>query len=179
MSRVDDELQFAPGIPFRVLDLKQGKLPRQFYRRIVGFYLDPAIELANRRHDFAAGLLAVCAADALAGFITGASGTTERMVGFFRQIDGLGDEEVARLFVDHFRNGLVHEARVKGGGEFSMAADGVAVRRGSSLAINPVLLAKAVHGRLKDFCQHVEQNPADLNALKKKIRSRFAEELKS
>jgi hypothetical protein len=59
-----------------------------------------------------------------------------------------------------------------------MAADGVALRRGGSLAINPVPLAKAVHGPLKDFCQHVEKNLADLNALKKKIRSRFAAESK-
>jgi hypothetical protein len=178
MSRIDDELQFAPGIPFTALDFRYGKLPKQFYRRIVGFYLSPAVELANRRHDFAAGLLAVCAADALAGFITGASGTTERMVGFFRQIDGLGDEEVARLFVDHFRNGLVHEARVKSGGEFSLTAERVAQRRGASLAVNPALLANAVHARLEVFRQQLEKTPADLNALKKKIRSRFSAELK-
>jgi len=161
------------------LDFKHGKLPRQFYRRIVGFYLNPAIELANKRHDFAAGLLTVCAADALAGFITGASGTTERMVSFFRQIDGLGDEEIARLFVDHFRNGLVHEARVKSGGEFYLTAERVAQPRAASLAVNPMLLANAVHARLGGFCQQVEKTPADLNALKKRIRSRFSAELKA
>jgi hypothetical protein len=177
MSRIGDELYFAPGIPFAAVDLQFGGLPNQFYQRIVGFYLNPAIKLAQARHDFAAGILAVCAADALGGFITGASGSTERIVGFIRAIPGLEDEGIARLFVDHFRNGLVHEARVKDGGEFSMEVPRVALRRGSSLAVNPRLLADSVHARLSEYRDRLNGNTDELKALKRKIRRRFATEL--
>jgi hypothetical protein len=177
MARIGDELYFAPGVPFSAVDLRHGGLPNQFYRRIAGFYLNPAVELAASRHDFAAGLLTVCAADALGGFMTGASGTTERIVGFFRAIRGLENEDVVRLFVDHFRHGLVHEARVKNGGEFSMEVPRVAERRGASLVVNPHLLADAVHARLTEYCARLNKETAELSALKRKIERRFSTEL--
>lgn len=178
MSDQNGELLFAPDVPFSAVDLKHGRLPNQLYRRIAGFYLVPAMELAKTRHDFAAGLLVVCAADALGGFITGASANTARTVGFFQSIPGLQDPEVAVLFVDHFRHGLVHEARVKCGGKFSVEVHSVAERQGASLAVNPRLLAEAVHARLVAYRDQLNSNTAALAALKKTIRRRFATELK-
>lgn len=178
MSDQNGELLFAPGVPFAAVDLRLGGLPNQLYRRIAGFYLTPAMELAKGRHDFAAGLLVVCAADALGGFITGASANTARTVGFFQSIPGLHDPAIAQLFVDHFRHGLVHEARVKCGGKFSVDVHSVAERQGSSLVVNPCLLASAVHTRLTVYRDLLNTDPVALTALKKTIRTRFATELK-
>ncbi len=113
MSRIGDTLYFAPGIPFSAVDLRKGSLPKQFFRRIDGFYLQPAIELADHQHVFASGLLAVCAVDALGWFITGASGPMERIVGLLQKIPTLDRQDMAEMFCAHFRNGLVHESRVK------------------------------------------------------------------
>lgn len=177
MSRLGDCLLFAPGIPFSSVDMKGGGLPNQFYRRIDGFYLQPAVELAQRRHDFASGLLAVCAADALAGFITGASGTKERMVAFFRHIPGLDEPETAKLFCEHFRNGLVHDARVKHGSEFSVGIRGVAQRQGTRLAVNPLLLAGGVRRVLQEYRERLHNDPNELKSLRARIRRRFKVEL--
>lgn len=177
MSRLGDCLLFAPGIPFSSLDMKGGGLPNQFYRRIDGFYLQPAVELAQRRHDFASGLLTVCAADALAGFITGASGTRERMIAFFRHIPGLADQETAALFCEHFRNGLVHDARVKGGSEFSVDVQGVAQRQGERLAVNLCLLAESIRQVLRSYRDRLNRDPEELRSLRTRIRRRFAHEL--
>jgi hypothetical protein len=178
MSRIGEDLFFAPGISFADLDFEYGHLPDQFYRRINGYYLEPARQLAHARKDFASGLLAVCAADALGGFITGSNAHRERMIGFFQSIDGLGTPELAGLFIDDFRNGLVHNARVKGGGEFSSDIRGVAVRRGKSLVVNPGLLAEAVHARLATYCAQVRRNPDDIKVLATKLRRKFAVELR-
>ena len=178
MSRIGEDLFFAPGISFADLDFKHGRLPDQFYCRINGYYLEPAWQLARARKDFASGLLTVCAADALGGFITGANAHRERMIGFFQSIDGLSTPELAGIFVDDFRNGLVHSARVKSGGEFSSDIRVVAVRRGRSLAVNPGLLAKAVHARLATYCVQVRRNPDDLKVLVTRLRRKFSVELR-
>jgi hypothetical protein len=147
MSSINGTLYFAPHVRFADLALASSKLADQFYERINGFYLEPAEVLAERRHDFAAGLLAVCAADVLGDFMTGAA-TNARIVGFFKRIDGLNGDGMAELFVDHFRNGLVHEGRIKKGGMFLIEdMNLVAVKHGASLAVNPVLLGRAVKKR--------------------------------
>jgi hypothetical protein len=67
MSRIAENLSFAPGITFADLDIINGeRLPTQFRQRMAGFYLNPAIDLAVDDHAFAAGVLVVCAIDALA-----------------------------------------------------------------------------------------------------------------
>ncbi len=179
MSDIDGDLQFAPGIPFHALDFRSGKLADQFEARIEGFYIDPALSLAKNRFDFAAGLLAVCAADALGGIFTGASGTRSRMVGFFRTIPGLDRKNFAELFCDDFRNGLVHDARVKNGGKFSINYDDAAVPFGSSLEVNPYALALNVRKTLREQCAQARKNAAELKALAAVIKRRFEDDIKA
>src|SRR5262245_48348878 len=142
MSRIADELYFAPGIRFVDLDFRGGHLPEQFSRRISGFYLEPSIALARARKDFASGVLAVCAIDALALVMTGTSSVSARIVGFCRRIPALASDRCATTFCEHFRNGLVHEARVKKGSEFSTDIEQVAALYGGRLVINPLLLSQ-------------------------------------
>src|SRR5262245_34518473 len=119
MSRIADELYFAPGIRFADLDLSGNRLPSQFQCRIAGFYLKPAIDLARSKHAFAAGVLVVCAMDALALLATGSSSVTGRIKSLCQRIPGLDSPEMADIFCESFRNGLVHQARIKNGSEFS------------------------------------------------------------
>jgi len=55
--RLSDALYFAAGMRFLDLDLHGKDLPRQFERRIQGFYLEPAKQLANSGYAFASGFL--------------------------------------------------------------------------------------------------------------------------
>lgn len=179
MSDIDGVLQFAPGIPFHVLDFRSGVLANQFEARIEGFYISPALSLAKNRFDFAAGLLAVCAADALGGIFTGASGTRGRMISFFQTIPGLDERNFAALFCDDFRNGLVHEARVKNGGKFSTNYRDAAVPFGDSLEVNPYELALSVRKTLQKQCALARKNTADLKALGAAIKRHFADDIKA
>jgi hypothetical protein len=178
MSRIADTLFFAPGIAFAALDIDTGeRLPTQFRQRIAGFYLNPAVDLAAERHAFAAGVLVVCAIDALALFTTGSQTVTGRIIAFCRNIPELADEENARIFCQSFRHGLVHHARVMDGNEFSDRIKQIAVRNGEHLAVNPLLLAKKVLEMLDEYVDGLNRDPEAKAALLKKIKRTFRYEL--
>src|SRR6266481_5371770 len=79
VSRIADQLYFAPNVRFADLDWTGVRLPTQFHQRMSGFYLKPAIVLAEAEHAFASGVLVVCAIDALALFTTGSSAVRARI----------------------------------------------------------------------------------------------------
>src|SRR5437016_4093654 len=66
--RVDDILFFAPEIPFFSVNQNSPELISQFCARIQGYYLSPALELAERDEAFPAGVLLAAAVDALARY---------------------------------------------------------------------------------------------------------------
>jgi hypothetical protein len=177
MSRVAEQLYFAPSIRFADLDWSGERLPLQFQQRIAGFYLEPAVKLAKARHDFASGILAVCAMDALASFMTGSSGNS-RITGFARKhIPELAAKHDAEMFCDHFRNGLVHEARVKDGSEFSTEINRIVDIRHNYLVVNPLLLSIRVRKVLEDYVVALYHDPKAKNALAKKLKKTFRFEL--
>ena len=101
MSRVAEQLYFAPSVRFTDLDWSGERLPLPFQQRIAGFYLEPAVKLAKARHDFASGILAVCAMDALALFMTGSNGNA--------RITGVTRKHVPEL--EHFQSLRSHTKR--------------------------------------------------------------------
>jgi len=178
MSRIADELYFAPKITFSELDLARGeRLPAQFRQRMAGFYLNPAIDLADDLHAFAAGVLVVCAIDALALLLYGSQSVTGRITAYCRKIPELAEEENARMFCQSFRHGLVHHARVMDGNEFSNDIPKIAVRQGDHLAVHPGLLARKVLGMLDEYVAELDRNPAAKAAFLKKIKRTFKYEL--
>jgi hypothetical protein len=178
MSRIADELYFAPEVTFNDLDLKTGaRLPTQFYQRIAGFYLNPATALAKNKHAFPAGLLIVCAIDALAQFTTGSTGVTKRIEAFCMQIPDLAVGNNAEIFCRDFRHGLVHEARVKNGSEFNCDTTKLAHFDHDRLIVNPAMLAKDVLDLLKAYTAALNRDPAAKKILIKKIERKFKFEL--
>src|SRR6266542_5641265 len=106
MARLNDVLYFAPNVRFKDVDLTGGRLPTQIYQRIYGFYIEPAIRLAESRDAFASGLLSVCAMDHLGQLLTGAKGVGARFKDCCRRIPELASGDIPDLFYEHFRNGL-------------------------------------------------------------------------
>ena len=178
MSRIADRLYFAPSITFADLDIERGeRLPTQFRQRIAGYYLNPAVDLAVEGHAFAAGVLVVCAIDALALFTTGSQSVTGRITAFCRNIPELTEEENARIFCESFRHGLVHHARVMDGNEFDDSINKIAVRNGKHLAVHPLLLAKKVIEMLDEYVDGLNRNPEAKAAFLKKLKRTFRYEL--
>ena len=149
--REGDELYFAPAIPFREVDLNGSGLPNQYHARIIGFYVDPAEECADRGQAFASGVLLVSCIDALARVrYDGYSG--KRFKRFARKkLMSFSPPLADRLYED-FRNGLVHEAQVKNGGQFSLDIEStVEERDGGLILINPKQLAVEVRASVDEY----------------------------
>jgi hypothetical protein len=177
MSRIADELYFAPGIRFADLYLSGTYLPSQFQCRIEGFYLQPAIDLARSKHAFASGVLVVCAIDALGLLTTGSSSVTGRIKSLCRRISDLDSDEAAEIFCESFRNGLIHQARIKKGSEFSIDIDRLAEFDQGRLVVHPLFLTQAVSRLLKEYVRDLYNNRSAQLTFRNKLKRQFRFEL--
>lgn len=142
--KTEDGLYFAPDVLFKDVDPDNPKFPEQLRKRIAGFYLEPAKLCCCTKHPFAAGVLLVCSIDALARycFPEDSDAGGERFKKFARKqlrsfrTNGLDD----RLYRD-VRCGLVHEARLKKGVQFSFEKKKTVDITDNVLVINPQYLA--------------------------------------
>ena len=150
MTRIQDILYFAPGIRFADLNLQSPGLPRHYRRRMVGLYIEPAEECTARGHAFAGGVLLVTCIDALARVRYGDNEVGRRFKRFARdELQSFATAGLDERFYDSFRNGLVHEGRLKDGAQFSLDVVGQTVEeRDGLLLINPELLAGEVRAAL-------------------------------
>jgi hypothetical protein len=165
--KIDDLLYFAPGIRFDEVNFDGHELPDQFEQRIRGFYLGPASRAVEAGDAFAAGVLLVVCIDALARFqIGGAVG--ERFKTFARkELASFADEGRARDLYDMFRNGLVHEARIKSGAQFTLDFDpAFTYHRSEDITIiNPARLAEEVQLALDVYVERLKTIPETLEQL--------------
>ena len=141
--RINDELHFSPKFRFADLDWEdKGSLIVAFHDRVYGYYLCPASILVENRNAFAAGVLLVTTIDFLANIqIGGNTGSrieqwlVNHITAFRDQDPGNPRRTLAKRFYDEFRNGLVHEGRIKNGGQFTYEIDGLVVISDSSVMI--------------------------------------------
>lgn len=177
--RLDDILYFAPGVRFSEVDLSGTELPSQFERRLRGFYLDPAVLLAKSNHAFASGLVLISCIEALARVQTvGKKGDGQRFKDYIKnELKSFKDDDIAERLWEDFRNGLVHEARIKEGGQFSLDPPHTVDFSHSILTVNPLALADEVSDALSNFVTSLKSDGALLDRFLKQICSDFADEL--
>lgn len=126
--RVRDIVYFSPK--YRFIDLEWGNkenLVLAFTDRVEGFYLTPARQLNDAGQAFASGVICVTTVDFLARIQTGEEKVGQRIEKWL--VDNLSafagpdpqnpKRTLAQRFCGEFRNGLVHEGRIKNGGQFS------------------------------------------------------------
>lgn len=174
--RIDDKLYFAPGIEFGEIDIDGPRLPDQLKCRLNGFYIEPAEKCAQCGYTFAAGLLLVSCIDALA-YMRFGGGVRERFERFAcEQLQSFSSSDLAKHFYDDFRNGLVHESRVKNCGQFSLDVRATAIRSDHSLIVNPEYLAKEVASALDSYVDLLERDDGERRRLENTLRADFSEE---
>lgn len=175
--RIGDLLFFAPRIRFDQLDLDGTALPKQLQDRIAGYYLEPAEECCNKGHAFAAGVLLVSCIDAVARLRYG-GGVGERFRRFAgEELTSFGTSNLAARLYEEFRNGLVHEGRLKRGGQFSFERRCTVEDVGGVLLINPQHLAAEVREALQGWVTELSADPAARATLATAIKADFAEDL--
>lgn len=175
--KIGDKLYFAPGITFSQLDLSGEKLPSQLNKRINFFFLEPAGLLLKKDFSFAAGVLLVSCIDFLAKICYPNEGVGIRIQKWCPKHLPSISSDISELFSDHFRNGLVHEARIKCGGEFSLETQSTVERFGRSLRINPRLLHEEVKNAFRNYLEDLKANESSRQVLINWIQENFKYEL--
>ena len=175
--RIREHLYFAPGVKFADVDIDGRTLADQVAHRVRSFYLQPACALVDAGHAFASGVMIVVAIDALARLQTGRADVGGRFRDWCTANLPSCDAAISRRFYEAFRNGLVHEARIKDGCEFSLEARETFVKIGDILSCNPALLLGEVEAALDAYVRTLEANAAELESLRCRIRQDFGYEL--
>jgi len=176
--RIGDFLYFAPEIKFSKVDLAGNSLPQQYEARIRGFYLSPARELAEAGHAFASGLVVVSCIDALSRLIYPRLDVGKRFQKWVREkLQSFRGEDIAKRFYYDFRNGLVHEAHIKNGGEFSLEQETTLVFEYNIMRVNPLCLLEEVDGALSRFVKLLVEHDTERKSFIEVLKDEFTHEL--
>lgn len=176
--RLGDILYFAPGIRFDQVDLDGANLPAHFKRRIVGFYLEPAKECARNGFAFASGVLLVSCLDALAR-LRFCGGVGKRFRKFaISELRSFSAATLAERFYDEFRNGLVHEARLKNGAQFAREIGATVESRNGILLVNPDRLAVELCAALDSYVKLLTFSARERKKLASTLRQDLAEDFR-
>jgi len=174
--RIEDLVYFAPGLRFSEVDLEGPGLAEQLERRIAGYYLYPAEECCERGHGFAAGVLLVTCIDAVARLRFGGA-VGPRFRKFVREeLSCFPAGELAGRFYEDFRNGLVHEARIKRGGQFSLERERTVEETDGLLLVNPKYLAREVRDAVARYVKLLSEDEAERSKLVVRLKRDFAKD---
>jgi hypothetical protein len=117
--------------------------------------------------------------DALATVDIRYSGGVGRRIGEWckQNIASLPSDQMRHRFYDDFRNGRVHESRVKNGSEFDLRGKHSAIFDNSRLVVNPRLLFHDISAGLTKFVAVLKGDTKANLAFAKCLRSEFHYEL--
>jgi hypothetical protein len=186
--KVDNELYFAPGIRFLDMDWDdENSLIDAFFQRVIGYYLSPARKLIDAAEAFGAGVLCVTTIDFMSGIEEDSTGNVgkryqrwlvNRIMEFSDPNPDDKTQTLARRFYDEFRNGLVHEGRIKNAGQFAIENGNIIEFEKSSMIVNPYYLQQEIDQALHQYVSELYEN----NLLAQKFRytliNRFSEDMK-
>ena len=170
--RLGDILYFSPKYKFSVLNWDDEKiLIDAFKDRVEGFYIKPIKKLNDDENVFAAGVLCLTTIDFLARITIEANTVGERIerwlkkyITEFNQNDPNDRSRTRALrFYEEFRNGLVHEGRIKNCGQFSDNFSELIHMEDTIMVINTVLLLKAIKTSFETYMDNVENDTTLFN----------------
>jgi len=162
--RVGDIVYFSPSHKF--IDLKWDSkeyLVSAFRDRVEGFYLTPAQQLNDAGQAFASGVLCVTTVDFLARIQTGEEKVKKRIkkwlvdnIPAFAEPDPQNQQRTLALrFYEEFRNGLVHEGRIKNGGQFSYDYENLIEVQGPVMIVNPSILLEEISEAFDHYLEEI------------------------
>lgn len=180
--KIGEHVFFAPGVTFEQLDLDGTELPDQYRRRVEGYYLDPAELLIRAGSGFAAGLITVAAIDAMSRLYFGPNRlrrVTNRDFRTFARhlLPSFGKPKAADLLWENYRNGLVHEGRVKEGCQFELGRQTTLDLTGPLPLIDPARLLAEVRAALQQLVKEMKESASFRREMAKLLRREFRYEL--
>jgi len=165
--RIADILYFSPDYKFSHLKWDDKKtLIDAFKDRVKGFYLEPAKKLNEDKNGFATGVLCVTTIDFLARIATTETDKVEKRIlewlkaniEEFREADPDAPRQtLANRLYDEFRNGLVHEGRIKNAGQFSYDFQELVEVGDGIMVVNPDRLLNAINSSFERYIDQIER----------------------
>jgi hypothetical protein len=198
--KVDNKIYFAPGLEFRSVDWDDHHaLVEHFKARVYAYYIIPAQRMSewlqNADDDpsillgiaFGSGVICCTTIDFLARieFNTNAVGNryTVWLKKYVSEMDDPNPDNhqqtKAYRFYDEFRNGLVHEGRIKNAGQFSLdpytfdPSSQIFVFVDGAMVVHPFNLLSTIETGLHQFCNELHGEPAKLTAFALNLRDIF------
>jgi hypothetical protein len=172
--RVDDVLFFGPEIPFFSVNPNSLELISQFCARIEGYYLLPALELAERGKAFPAGVLLASVVDALARYDPRCTNSETRYTDWLvHELPSFSDFRNAKRFYDDFRCGLIHEARIKNGCEFSAAFSETVHLEDGAMVVNPRGIHAELIAAVTKFSEHLRTDNQAFTKFSDRLQADF------
>ncbi|MCZ7392632.1 MAG: hypothetical protein ABOK23_10970 [Candidatus Methanoperedens sp.] len=170
---IKGELHFSPKYTFKQIEIalkgnEKSTLIDAFKDRICGFYLGPAQKLCqlNKFYAFAAGVLCVSTIDCLAMISISPNRVGDRFTQWTQNnIAELNQYNLASRFYDDFRNGLVHEGRIKNGAQFSYKYTKLVEMLKGAMVVNPDILLKKISKSFEDYIGKVERDDIEYKKL--------------
>ena len=175
--RVDDVVYFSPGV--RAIDIdftNTEQLINEFQARIETYYFQPVHLLNTTGNAFAAGVMIMATIDAITYYSIGGN---DRIKSFFYYLDNLGDYEeekrksLSKAFDANFRNGLIHEGRIKNAGQFSYAYPWLLEIEHDFMIVNPKILQEKVEEYFYSYLQILRAGQFEdfINKFKRQFRA--------
>jgi hypothetical protein len=161
--RIDDVIYFAPEIKVVDFDItNKNQVLEGFKSRINSYYLKPAAKLNELEEAFASGVILMTAIDAITYYSIGGNNRIKDFMAQCHLIAHFNEQErkaIVKGFDDYFRNGLVHEGRIKNGCQFSYQY-GFTYFDNTFLVINPHILHDTI---VEYFATYFEELTKDEN----------------
>jgi len=178
--KIEEELYFSPN--FKYIDLNwddRDNLIRAFRDRVEGYYLEPAKCLNHCKYSFAAGAICLITIDFLARIETGLDKVGKRFRDWVKlYFKDFNDEDISlnnfasRLY-EEFRNGLVHEGRIKEASQFSYDFSKLVIIEGLIMIINPKYLFKEIIRSFKKYISKLKTEKSEFDIFKKNLKEDF------
>jgi hypothetical protein len=179
--KIGDILYFSPNYKFNQIDWNnKEELIKIFKDRVDGFYLNPADDLNKKEYGFVAGLVCVTLIDFIARISMGKHGRSrfekwlcKNIPDFNEKDSNSSNRSLAKRFYEEFRNGLIHEGRIKKCGQFSYDFKNTVSVNDGIMLINPETLLKDLKKVFAEYIREVKENQEAFGKLKEALKRDF------
>jgi hypothetical protein len=179
--RIKDIIYFSPGIKAIDLDFNnRDQILDAFLKRINKYYLEPAIELNQNKQAFAAGVILMTTIDAITNYSKGGSNRIKEFMAEIIESLSFTSEikkKITNAFDDNFRNGLIHEGRIKNCGQFSYDYETLVKIENEFVVIDPNELLKRVKKYSEKYIEKLRRDDAAYSIFIDKFKRQFESEI--
>lgn len=180
--RINDVVYFSPDL--RIVDVDFNDRPRilnAIQSRIEEYYLAPARMLNANNMAFAAGVMLLSAIDAIAYYSIPRNKSNSRIEALISQLDGVGrfpnPQSISSKICLNFRNGLIHEGRVKNGCQFAYNYPELLWQEHDFLILNPALLFQSISEYFEGFMNVLRRDLASYEQFSERLQRQFLNEV--